>query len=477
MILAILGKTYVGKFEDNKLSIFVQKRTFMKKLFGTDGIRGIAGEFPLDKKTIFTIGQSLTKQLREKHGRNPRFITGRDTRESGSWIEESFHAGVLSQNGEAVSAAVITTPGVAYLTKQFGFDAGIVISASHNPFQDNGLKVFMPDGKKISETIEKAVEKSIYGSENEEFEKPSLQEIDDSKAVAFHADYLEMLAKEFESLSLIGLKIVLDCANGASYNLAPKIFERLGGEIIVINNQPNGTNINANCGSTHISGLQAQVIAHRADIGIAFDGDADRSLFVNEMGKLVDGDATLWAMAQHFQNHNNLNENIVIATVMSNIGLELALNSKNIKLFRTDVGDKYVLKELLEKKAVLGGEQSGHIIFPKKSLVGDGMRTALVLLEAMQETGKSLLEITEGFIAYPQVLVNVKVARKTPFEDVKAILEESEKIEKSLGSNGRLLLRYSGTENLARVMIEGENQDTIDFQANQLANIIKIALN
>ncbi len=449
----------------------------MKNLFGTDGIRGVAGEFPLDKKTIFTIGQSLTKQFREKRGRNPRFITGRDTRESGSWIEESFHAGVIFQNGEAVSAAVITTPGVAYLTKQFEFDAGIVISASHNPFQDNGLKVFMPDGKKISETIEKAIEKSIYGSENQEFETQNLLKIDDSKAVDFQSNYLEMLEKEFESLSLKGLKIVLDCANGASSGLAPELFKRLGGEVIAINCQPNGTNINADCGSTHISGLQAQVIEDKADIGIAFDGDADRSLFVNEIGELVDGDATLWAMAQHFQNHNNLKDNLVIATVMSNIGLEIALNSKNIKLLRTDVGDKYVLKELLKKKAVLGGEQSGHIIFPKKSLVGDGMRTALVLLEAMQETGKSLLEITKGFIAYPQVLVNVKVARKTPFIDVKAIFEESKNIENNLGLSGRLLLRYSGTENLARVMIEGEDQKTIDFQANKLAEIIKFALN
>jgi phosphoglucosamine mutase len=449
----------------------------MKKLFGTDGIRGIAGEFPLDKNTIFVIGQSLAQQFREKHGRNPRFITGRDTRESGAWIEKAFHAGVLSQNGEAQSASVITTPGVAFLTKEFDFDAGIVISASHNPFQDNGLKVFTPDGKKINETIEREVEKSIFNTKNENFDTGNLDKIDDSRAKEFQTKYLELLAKEFELLSLKGLRIILDCANGASFELAPKLFKMLGGEVISINNQPNGANINADCGSTHISGLQLQVIENNADIGIAFDGDADRSLFVNEKGQLVDGDATLWAMAQHFQSHNNLSENIVVATVMSNIGLEIALNSKKISLIRTDVGDKYVLKELLEKHATLGGEQSGHIFFPKKSLVGDGMRTALVLLEAMQESGKSLLEITEGFTTYPQVLVNVKVAKKIPFSDVEKILEASKNVENELGSDGRLLLRYSGTENLARVMIEGKDQVIIDSLANGLAAVIKNELN
>jgi phosphoglucosamine mutase len=446
----------------------------MKKLFGTDGIRGLAGEFPLNETTVFVIGQSLTCQFRDTLGRSPRFVTGRDTRESGSWIEAAFHAGVASEKGKATSSGVITTPGVAFLTKEFDFDAGIVISASHNPFQDNGLKVFMPDGKKIEETIERMIETHIFESEKTEIESKLVSE---SEIAKFDASYLDYLKSGFPTLTLDGIRIVVDCANGASSFLAPKLFEHFGAEVIAINNSPNGTNINAKCGSTYLSGLQQQVIDYKADIGIAFDGDADRCLFVNANGEVVDGDATLWAMAQHFRNHGNLKDDVIVATVMSNIGLEIALNSLDIRLLRTDVGDKYVLGELLATGASIGGEQSGHIIFPDKSLVGDGMRTALVILEAMHESGKSLVEITGGFIAYPQVLVNVRVAKKTPFSEVDKILEESRKIETELGSKGRLLLRYSGTENLARVMIEGEDQKTIEEQANRLALVIKEVLN
>jgi phosphoglucosamine mutase len=446
----------------------------MKKLFGTDGIRGLAGEFPLDKETVFVIGQSLTRQFREALGRTPRFITGCDTRESGSWIESAFHAGVVSENGYATSSGVITTPGVAFLTKEFAFDAGIVISASHNPYQDNGLKVFMPNGKKIEEAIERKIERDI--SDAVSIEVP-LTSVSNSDVEKFDEAYLEYLKSGFPTLVLNGIKILVDCANGASSFLAPNLFSHFGAEVVAINNSPNGTNINANCGSTHLSGLQLQVVEQKADIGIGFDGDADRCLFVNSNGEVVDGDATLWAMAQHFRSHGNLKGDLIVATVMSNIGLEIALQSQKINLLRTDVGDKYVLSELLKKGASIGGEQSGHIIFPDKSLVGDGMRTALVILEAMHETKKTLIEITEGFTAYPQVLVNVKVARKTPFAEVKKILEASKIIENELGSKGRLLLRYSGTENLARVMIEGEDQKVIEEQANRLASVIRESLN
>jgi phosphoglucosamine mutase len=446
----------------------------MKKLFGTDGIRGEAGQFPLDEATIYKIGQSLARQYAEKLGRNPRFITGRDTRESGSWIEKAFHDGVHSENGEAISAEVITTPGVAFLTKQFDFDAGIVISASHNPFYDNGLKVFLPSGKKIDETIEREIEKDIFNSEQLAVRNEQL--IDNSRANEFQNTYLDYLAESFKSLSLNGFRVVIDCANGASSNLAPRLFERFGAEVIAIHNSPDGKNINENCGSTHIQDLQAQVIEQKANFGVAFDGDADRALFVNEHGEFVDGDVTLWAMAQHLQSHNKLNNNTVVATVMSNIGLEIALKSKNINLLRTSVGDKYVLQSLIETNSSVGGEQSGHIIFPERSLVGDGMFTALSLLETLKETGKSLYEISHGFESFPQILVNVKVAEKRPFEEVAEIVEASKKIEAELGTKGRLLLRYSGTENLARVMIEGENQTDIERQANWLAEIIKLAL-
>jgi phosphoglucosamine mutase len=448
----------------------------MKKLFGTDGMRGEAGAFPLDEKTIEIAGWSLTRQFREKLGRNARFITGRDTRESGSWIEKAFHAGAIAGGADCESAEIITTPGVAFLTKNFGFDAGIVISASHNPFQDNGIKIFSPTGKKIDEVTEREIEKDIFDDSKFQIPNSKLKEVDSSKAVEYQTAYLDYLADEFKNLRLENLKMVVDCANGASSNLAPHLFERFGAEVVAIHNSPDGKNINADCGSTHIENLLAKVVAEKANFGVAFDGDADRSLFADEQGNFVDGDATLWAMAQLLQSRGKLNNDTVISTVMSNIGLELALNSRNIKLLRTSVGDKYVLQSLLETNCSVGGEQSGHIIFPEKSLVGDGMMTALFLLETMFETGKSLSEITTGFTRFPQILVNVKVKEKRPFEEMSEIAEAAQQIETELGAKGRLLLRYSGTENLARVMIEGENQAEIERQANWLANIIREAL-
>ncbi|MEK7725258.1 MAG: phosphoglucosamine mutase, partial [Acidobacteriota bacterium] len=376
---------------------------------------------------------------------------------------------------ECESAEVITTPGVAFLTKNFGFDAGIVISASHNPFHDNGIKIFLPTGKKLDEVTEREIEKDIFEIQNLKL-KIQNSEVSSSKVTGYQDAYLEYLASEFKNLSLQNFKIIVDCANGAASNLATHLFERFGAEVIAIHNQPDGKNINNNCGSTHIENLVAKVIEEKVDFGVAFDGDADRSLFVDEKGNLVDGDATLWAMAQLLQSHGKLNNNMVVATVMSNIGLEVALNSIDVTLLRTSVGDKYVLQSLLETDSSVGGEQSGHIIFPNKSLVGDGMMTTLYLLETLFETGKSLSEITSGFQRFPQILVNVKVKEKRPFEEVREIVEASNKVEAELGSKGRLLLRYSGTENLARVMIEGENQVDIDRQAHWLADVIKEAL-
>lgn len=444
----------------------------MKKLFGTDGMRGEAGVFPLDEKTIKTAGWSLARQFKEKLNKTPRFITGRDTRESGEWIEKAFYEGAVSGGASCESAELITTPGVAFLTKQFDFDAGIVISASHNPFHDNGIKVFLPNGKKLDEAIEREIEKDIFENQSGQLEYHKGQ-INSLKAVEYQNAYLDYLEDQFNNLKLENFKMVVDCANGASSNLAPRLFEKFGAEVISIHNQPNGKNINNDCGSTHIENLLAKVVEEKADFGVAFDGDADRALFVDEKGNLVDGDGTLWAMAQLLQSHKMLNNNTVVATVMSNIGLEIALNSRNINLLRTSVGDKYVLQSLLETNSSVGGEQSGHIIFPHKSLVGDGMMTTLFLLESLFETGKSLSEITEGFTRFPQILVNVKVKEKRPFEEVAKIVEASKQLESELGTKGRLLLRYSGTENLARVMIEGENQEEIEQQANQLANVIQ----
>jgi phosphoglucosamine mutase len=443
----------------------------MKKLFGTDGIRGQAGEFPLDEKTIETVGRSLARQFKEKLNRAPRFIIGRDTRESGAWIEKAFCRGANVEGAHFESAAVITTPGVAFLTKKLDFDAGIVISASHNPFQDNGIKIFSPSGKKIDEATEREIEKDIFDGKWKTENGKCL--VDSSKFADFQKAYLDYLTAKFANLSLENFKIVVDCANGAACELAPRLFQRFGAEIVAINNQPDGRNINENCGSLHLENLQAKVLEEKADFGVAYDGDADRALFADEKGNLVDGDATLWAMANHLKAHGKLNNDTVVATVMSNLGLEVALRSKNITLVRTAVGDKYVLEELLKTDSSIGGEQSGHIIFPFCSLIGDGMLTTLFLLETMRENEKSLSEITAGFTRFPQILVNVKVKEKRPFEDVAEISEAAGKIESELGEKGRLLLRYSGTENLARVMIEGENQAEIESQANELAEFIK----
>jgi phosphoglucosamine mutase len=447
----------------------------MKKLFGTDGIRGAAGAFPLDEKTIVVIGNSLARQFTERLGRSPRFVVGRDTRESGEWIERAVCAGASAAEADCESAGVITTPGVAFLTGKFHFDAGVVVSASHNPYLDNGIKIFLPDGKKIDELIEREIEKDIYAVDIENQTVGELGELD-VRAEDYQQSYLDYLADEFKALNLMGYKIVMDCANGAAYRLAPKLFQQFGAEVVAINTAPDGKNINENCGSLHLENLQKKVSEEKADFGVAFDGDADRSLFVDERGSLVDGDAVLWVMANYLQASGKLNNDTVISTVMSNIGLEIALQSKNIRLVRTAVGDKYVLAELLRTNSSIGGEQSGHIIFPFHSLVGDGMLTTLFLLQAIRENGKTLSEVTEGFVKYPQILVNVKVREKRPFEEVPEIAEAARTVENQLGDKGRLLLRYSGTENLARVMIEGENQTEIERQANHLAEIIKETL-
>jgi phosphoglucosamine mutase len=445
----------------------------MKRLFGTDGIRGTAGEFPLDENTIRIVGASLARIFRESLGRDARFITGRDTRESGAWIESAFHDGAHSANAVCSSAAIITTPGVAYLAKASDFDAGVVISASHNPFRDNGIKIFLPSGQKSDEATEKAIEADIAAGL--EIASQAV-DVDTSRVDEFHRAYLQHLKDAVPGLSLAGKRMVIDCANGAACEFAPELFRDLGADIIPIHNEPDGRNINENCGSLHLEHLRSKVLEEKADLGVAFDGDADRALFVDETGRIVDGDATLWVLAQYLQSHGKLVNSTIVATVMSNIGLEIALHSKGIELDRASVGDKYVLEELLNSGSEIGGEQSGHIIFPEISLVGDGMMTALLLLRAVTERGVSLSDATEGFQAYPQVLKNVHVREKRPFMEVDEIAAAANALERQLDGTGRLLLRYSGTENLARVMIEGKDQTTIERQATDLAIVIQTAL-
>ena len=451
----------------------------MKALFGTDGIRGEAGRFPLDAPTVKTIGFSLASHLAETIA-EPVVVIGRDTRESGEWLEQALIEGASHASLKCLPAGVITTPGVAYLTRHLKAHAGVVISASHNPYQDNGIKIFSPSGQKIDDALERQIESDIHkgfraiengfgASPEGDYKNPS-----PDISAGLRNDYLNFLITEIgKDLSLRSLTMAVDCANGASTDFAPKLFETLGARVIAINANPDGRNINLNSGSLHIESLVEAVAREKADVGVAFDGDADRALFVDEKGGFVDGDATLWVLANHLRAHGQLKDDTVVATVMSNVGLEVAFRATGIKLVRTDVGDKYVLDELLSRGASLGGEQSGHIILPALSLAGDGMITALCLLRALRETGKTLTEATAGFQQYPQILVNVRVREKLPFDELPSVDAEVRAVEERLSHKGRLLLRYSGTEPLARVMIEGEKQFEIEDFANRIAVAIK----
>jgi phosphoglucosamine mutase len=455
----------------------------MTKLFGTDGMRGEAGHFPLDAQTIYITGRSLAKHLTSQLGTAPKLIIGRDTRESGEWIEDALITGATEVGAECESAGVITTPGVAFLTRSIKADAGIVISASHNPYQDNGIKIFSPTGRKLDGATERLIEADIREAQDINSNAPVYRKSSNSngfhakRAAALRARYIDYLSNEVAAnLKLNGLKIVIDCANGAASHLAPELFTRLGANLLTFNNSPDGKNINLNCGSLHLESLRERMIAENADLGVAYDGDADRALFVDSHGQIVDGDATLWIMANYFASHGLLSNETVVATVMSNLGLELALRSRGWKLLRTDVGDKYVLEALLNTGSSIGGEQSGHIIIPRQSLAGDGMLTTIYLLKAIKEADLPLTELVKGFVRYPQILVNVRVKSKLPFNEIPEIVEASQRVEKRLGDRGRLLLRYSGTEPLARVMIEGEDQMQINEMANELAQVIEKAL-
>lgn len=445
----------------------------MKPLFGTDGIRGEAGQFPLDAPTVSAIGYSLARHL-SKTIDAPEIVIGRDTRESGEWLECALIDGATRAGARSLSAGVITTPGVAFLTRQLNADAGIVISASHNPYQDNGIKIFAPSGEKMDDSVERVIEADIHAGVSQEHPSSDAKPPSPEQEHELQQQYLAFLFDQIgKGLDLHGLKVLIDCANGASSNLAPPLFERLGAETIAINASPDGHNINLNCGSLHVDSLREQVVQHKADLGVAFDGDADRSLFVDENGNFVDGDATLWVLANHLKAHGRLKDDTVVATVMSNIGLEIAFRAADIKLVRTDVGDKYVLDELLKLGASLGGEQSGHVILPELSLAGDGMITALSLVRALRDSGKSLGQATMGFQTYPQTLLNVRVREKRPFSDLPSVQAAVGEVEKQLANKGRLLLRYSGTERLARVMIEGESQHQIEAYAEGIAAAIK----
>ncbi|HSG00992.1 MAG TPA: phosphoglucosamine mutase [Vicinamibacterales bacterium] len=441
------------------------------RLFGTDGVRGVAGTWPLDPPTIARIGSAIVRVL--ELDRPARIVVGRDTRESGEWIERELARGAAAAGASVTSAGVVPTPAVAYLAGALDFDLGVVLSASHNPFHDNGIKVFSGLGEKFGEARERAVEALV-----EDRSRPLPA---DGPAPVVRSSlvdaYLEHVARLLpDAGSLRGASIAIDLANGATTATAPRVFERLGFTVETIGASPDGRNINLACGSTHPAKLAAVVRERNCRMGVAFDGDGDRAIFVDRDGRIVDGDAVLLMLAVDYQERGRLAGNTVVATVMSNIGLELALGRRGITLVRTTVGDKYVMDEMLRGGYVLGGEQSGHVILTEHLPTGDGLATALAVLRVMSRTGRELSELAAELVTYPQTLVNVRVREKVPVASVPEIQSAIARVEAAQGGQGRVLVRYSGTEPLLRVMIEGESQASVQAWAEEIAEAVRKTL-
>jgi phosphoglucosamine mutase len=439
------------------------------RLFGTDGVRGTAGEYPLDRSTVARLGAALVRAMGD-HGRQLRLVVGRDTRESGEWIEQELGRGASSAGASMTSAGVVPTPAVAYVTREMGFDAGLVISASHNPFSDNGIKVFSGKGEKFTEDLEREVE-SIVARDDWTVPASASARIERVDVIDAYLAHARLALPSPERLGR--LRIALDMANGATTAVAPRLARDLGFDAVFIGGTPDGRNINLDCGSTHPATLAATVVAQGCRLGVAFDGDGDRAIFVDAGGRIVDGDAVLLVCARHMQARNRLAGNAVVATVMSNIGLEIALRESGIDLVRCPVGDKFVMEEMLKRRLSLGGEQSGHIIFSEHLYTGDGIATALNVLRVMAETGRELADLAAQLVAYPQVLVNVRVREKKELRSIPAIAAAMDRVEQRLSGQGRLLVRYSGTEPLLRVMLEGRDQREIQGWAAEIAGTVR----
>ncbi len=440
-----------------------------KRFFGTDGIRGVPGTPPLDDQTLYAVGRAVGLYLHKKHSA-PHVLIAMDTRQSGPHIAAILATGLRESGVPVTFAGVLTTPGVACLVRQNDFDAGVVISASHNPFHDNGVKLFSHQGMKFPDTAEEEIEREIETFFREGKTSAAVKlPIDDS----LHSQYLDFLRRRvLDGANLKGLRVVLDCANGAAYRLGPELFRSLGCDVVTIGTEPDGKNINAGCGSLHLEKLQQRVPAEKATLGVAFDGDADRALFVSAAGKIVNGDGPLLAAARFLKSTGRLPGNRVVATSMSNLGLQRALAADGITLARTDVGDRYVLEEMLRSGSVLGGEQSGHVIFLDDSPAGDGLLTA-VKVASLVAFGGSLDALVSSLKDYPQTIVNVKVKSKPPLETVPEVANALRKAESALGDNGRIVLRYSGTEPLARVMVEAEYAADVKRFSEAIASAIR----
>jgi phosphoglucosamine mutase len=443
-----------------------------KRLFGTDGIRGVAGVSPLDPATITALGIALADDLKlRKLGHLP-VLLGMDTRESGPAIAAQLADGITRAGMAVHSAGVITTPGVAYLTRTGNYAAGVMISASHNPFADNGIKVFASTGYKLPDNEEHEIEEEIFKLLPDLEVNPHPAPVEQTVAAD---DYIAALLNALPA-RLDGLHIVLDCGNGAAFELAPDLFRAAGAQVTAISNTPDGRNINLDCGALHVQALRAKVLELGADAGVAFDGDADRCMMIAGSGKLVDGDMILLIVGRLLQKNGHLPGNIVVSTVMSNLGLEKALGDLGITMLRTAVGDKYVLEEMLRRKAPLGGEQSGHIIFSEHATTGDGMLTGLCVMAACKNEAASLDQLAAGLTVYPQILVNVRVRERIPIAELPTVTAAIEAAERDMAGTGRVLVRYSGTEPLLRVMVEGAEQSQIERVAESVAVTIRAEL-
>ena len=442
-----------------------------KKLFGTDGIRGVAGQPPLDPATISALGLALADDLKRHDLGGLPVLLGMDTRESGPGIAARLSAALSSGGIETRFAGVITTPGIAYLTRTGEFSAGIMISASHNPFEDNGIKVFARTGFKLPDAEEHAIEEEILRL------APAVQPTDAPELKPSYScrPYVDYLLSTMTTL-LSGRRVVLDCGNGGASALAPELFREAGAEVTTICDRPDGRNINLNCGALHLDNVRAKVLESGADAGIAFDGDADRALMVSHTGRIVDGDAIMLIAARRLQADGHLKGNVVISTVMSNLGLEKALGRLGIEMVRTAVGDKYVLEEMLRRDAALGGEQSGHIIFREYATTGDGMLTALKVMATSVREGSTLDELAADLTVYPQLLKNVRVKERRGLHEMPLVAGEIRAVEEELDGSGRVLVRFSGTELLLRVMVEGEERSRVEALTDRIVGAIHAEL-
>jgi len=449
------------------------------QLFGTDGLRGIAGEYPLDRPTVRRIGRALGSVLaRTATNGPPRVVLGEDTRESSPWISRTLAAGLLSNGVDVAYAGVISTPAVAFLARHYGFAAGVVVSASHNPFEDNGIKVLSRSGTKLAEAQEVEIERAIEAEEIE-LKDPGLE----FSEAALHVmpglldDYVEFLTGLVpKGIRLSKYRLVVDCAHGAALRVAPRLLQELGIEALVLHADADGRDINLGCGSLHPELMASETRSSSADLGVAFDGDADRAVFATTEGNIADGDHVLFATASYFKSRGRLKTNAVVGTLMTNLGLELALAERGISLKRTAVGDKYVLEEMLRSGVNLGGEPSGHIIFSDISPAGDGILTMLQILILLAETAEPLSELVRGLRPFPQLIRNVAVAERPPLDSIPEVVQAVADFQHRFGQRGRVVVRYSGTQPLARVMVEAEDAGVVEYYASQIATAIDVAI-